>query len=612
MIQKYFCNSLLFMLLPTCAFVESRYSTRMQEAPALPSEIKSIVDQHAPLQCFIATQVNTITSLQSRVDFLQVEHDKLAKLLAAQIAGHRKETHISSELQGWLPFESQEEFDQARAVAEAEAQAIVDARDLAPPKPKKPRKESLPQHLPVVDRVFDVPEDKRVCPTHGPMTCMGCDETETLVQEPAKLYRFKNKFMKYACPCCSENGIVSSERPTGLVDGNKYDTSIAATIVTDKYDRHLPVYRQVDSFASSGWTPSRSTLLNILVQVCFVIQPFVDFMAKLVKSDNAIGLDETGCRMLMPQEDPIVKTGDLKAKRLRDKIAEARGKGKDSILGKMWAYIGLNKALYNIFDFRISRHRDGPQEFLAESKCYVQGDCFSGNLSVVLESEGRLIFSACWAHARRYLVESIDYKEECEKLLDMIHMLYDIEQRAVAYSVQERFAIRQRESIPILNAIRKHIDLYDQSQILPKSDFAGVVGYIHGNWAALLSYASTGFVPIDNNGTERLMKQVALGRKNWLFVGNVAAGERSAMLMSLVSSAKRHDLDVWKYVKDVLDQLLAGETDYHKLLPDVWKQTHLEAVREHRVEERRDKAERKQYDRAKRLLAAKEKRNATA
>ncbi len=180
------------------------------------------------------------------------------------------------------------------------------------------------------------------------------------------------------------------------------------------------------------------------------------------------------------------------------------------------------------------------------------------------------------------------------------------------YSIEERHAHRQRESIPVLNAIRRHLDLTDQSQILPKSDFAGVVRYIHGNWPALMSYASTGFVPIDNNAIERLMKQVALGRKNWLFVGNVAAGERGAMLMSLVSSAKRHDLDVWKYVKDVLDQLLAGETDYHKLLPDVWKQSHPEAVRTHRVEERRDKAERKQYDRAKRLLAAKEKRNATA
>ena len=214
MIKKYFRNSLLFVLLHTCAFMMSRYSTHMQEAPALPSEIKSIVDQHAPLQCFITTQVNTITSLQSRVEFLQVEHDKLAKLLAAQIAGHRKETHISSALQGWLPFESQEEFDQAKAVAEAEAQAIVDARDLAPPKPKKPRKESLPEHLLLIDRVYDVPEGKRVCPTHGAMTCIGCDETETLVQEPAKLFRFKNKFMKYACPCCSRDRITITTHGT--------------------------------------------------------------------------------------------------------------------------------------------------------------------------------------------------------------------------------------------------------------------------------------------------------------------------------------------------------------------------------------------------------------
>ena len=211
---------------------------------------------------------------------------------------------------------------------------------------------------------------------------------------------------------------------------------------------------------------------------------------------------------------------------------------------------------------------------------------------MVLQSEGRLTFAACWAHARRYLVESKDYKEECEKLLDVIQVLYDIEQRAVNYWIEERHAIRQRESIPVLNAKRRHLDLYDQSQILPKSDFAGVVRYIHGNWAALRSYASTGFVPIDNNAIERLMKQVALGRKNWLLVGNIAAGVRGAMLMSLVSSAKRHDLDVWKYAKDVLDQLLAGETNYTKLLPDVWKQTHPEAVREHRVEERRDKAER--------------------
>jgi len=102
------------------------------------------------------------------------------------------------------------------------------------------------------------------------------------------------------------------------------------------------------------------------------------------------------------------------------------------------------------------------------------------------------------------------------------------------------------------------------------------------------------------------MKQVAMGRKAWLFVGNVEAGERSAMMMSLVSSAKRHDLDVWAYIKDVLDQLLAGQTNYEQLLPDRWKQNHPEAVRVYRTEERRDKADRKQLAAARRrLLAAK-------
>jgi hypothetical protein len=104
------------------------------------------------------------------------------------------------------------------------------------------------------------------------------------------------------------------------------------------------------------------------------------------------------------------------------------------------------------------------------------------------------------------------------------------------------------------------------------------------------------------------MKQVAMGRKAWLFVCSVAGGEQSAKMMTLVSSARRHDLDVWTYVKDVLDQLLGGSTDYHSLLPDVWKQVHPEAVRMYRVEERRDKADRKQLQAARRRLAARPRR----
>jgi hypothetical protein len=105
-------------------------------------------------------------------------------------------------------------------------------------------------------------------------------------------------------------------------------------------------------------------------------------------------------------------------------------------------------------------------------------------------------------------------------------------------------------------------------------------------------------MPIDNNDVEQLMKQVAIGRKNWLFIGSVAAGERAADFLTLVSSALRNDLDVWAYLKDVLDRLLADETDYAALRPDTWRQTHPEAIRQYRVAERRDRADRKQYRRA--------------
>ena len=119
-------------------------------------------------------------------------------------------------------------------------------------------------------------------------------------------------------------------------------------------------------------------------------------------------------------------------------------------------------------------------------------------------------------------------------------------------------------------------------------------------------FVRDGRIPIDNNSVEQLMKQVAMGRKAWLFVCSVAGGEQSAKMMTLVSSARRHDLDVGLYVKDVLDQLLAGSTDYHRLLPDVWKQQHPEAIRDYRVEERRDKADRKQLHAARRRLAARQ------
>ena len=138
--------------------------------------------------------------------------------------------------------------------------------------------------------------------------------------------------------------------------------------------------------------------------------------------------------------------------------------------------------------------------------------------------------------------------------------------------------------------------------MLPKSKFAEALGYLRNHWDPLRLYLTDGRMPIDNNDVEQLMKQVAVGRKNWLFIGSVAAGERAADFLTLVSSAIRNDLDVWAYSKDVLDQLLAGSTDYEALRPDLWKQSHPEAVRTYRVQERRDRADRQRFHRVQRRI----------
>ena len=180
---------------------------------------------------------------------------------------------------------------------------------------------------------------------------------------------------------------------------------------------------------------------------------------------------------------------------------------------------------------------------------------------MVLRSDGRLEFVACWSHARRKVADALTYEKESEQLVGMIQALYDIETRAKEYSAEERQSLRERDSVAVLNSIRKWLDSPVVAEVLPKSDFGEALRYIRNHWRALNVFVEDGRIPIDNNLVEQLMKQVALGRKAWLFVSNVASGERSAKMMSLVSSARRHDLDSRAYLQDILRQLLDGCTD---------------------------------------------------
>jgi transposase len=571
-------------------------------------ELNDIPNDRESSLAVIQSQAATIAQQGRTIEELGLEIEKLRKLLSHFVNGHRSEKRIlTGPDQSLLPFDDSQEFQAARAEAEARAEAIVQTFTVTRVAKKK-RDESLPSYLRREEQIVEGNESQRNCATHGERAIIGYDTTETLVYTRPELHVLVRKYPKYACPGNAACGIASPARPTSLVEGDRFDTSVAATIIEAKWHLHLPIYRQQDVFAGSGWIPSRSTLLNIVNQVVFVVAPLIEYMTRLVQRDVAVGIDDTGCRMLLPRTTPVAISGDAKSQRLVAKVAEAKAKGDTSLLAKMWAYQGLHLAEYNIFDFRVSRHRDGPDDFFRNSRCIVQGDCFSGNTSVVIDSDERLTFAACWGHARRKVVEATTYKPEGQLLLAMIQTLYDVETRAQDMTWQDRQMLRLRESTIILKGIQDWLETAPLGQVLPKSDFAEALRYIRNHWEALCVFVRNGRLPIDNNSVERLMKQVAMGRKAWLFVCSVAGGEQSAQLMTLASSARRHDLDVWTYVKDVLDQLLAGSTDYHSLLPDVWKQTHPQAVRQYRVEERRDKAERKQLAAATRRLAARARR----
>ena len=157
-------------------------------------------------------------------------------------------------------------------------------------------------------------------------------------------------------------------------------------------------------------------------------------------------------------------------------------------------------------------------------------------------------------------------------------------------SDEDRGSLRARESRLYLDRLREWLDGPVAANLLPSSKLAGAFSYIHNHWEALNVFVTDGRLPIDNNQGERLMRRVAVGRKNWLFVGSMRAGIRDASLMTLVASAHRNDLDVMMYMESVITHMLRGTAKAEELLPNIWKTHHPEAVRTYRAEERQEKA----------------------
>jgi len=492
--------------------------------------------------------------------------------------------------------------DAAEGIADA-ALETVGGYERRKPTPKRPRNEQLPAHLERYEVKLPVPDDQKTCAEHGERQVIGYDWQETLEVVPPKLVVRRTGIPKLACPKVPECGVVEAPRPVGLVEGNRYDTSVAAEVMVAKYAYHLPVYRQQDLFASCGWTPARSTLQNVLKQAAILIRPLVAHLREVVRAGPIIGTDDTTVTLVVKDSPPPSDPDNPKNARAREVIAAAQAEHRGSLTARMWVYRSVTSPI-NVFDFTVSRHRDGPMLFLQGFAGGLLADCYSDYDAVQAASDGKIVRASCVAHARRKIFEARNnHPVHASVLLAMFQELYDIEDRAKQYQPEARLALRQGESRPIWEKMRNYMASDVVGNVMPKEPFGQALTYLRNQFDHLLVHLDDGLMPIDNNDAEQLMKQVALGRKNWMFIGSVDAGYRAADLMSLVSSAERNDLDVFPYVKDVLYRLLTGETNYESLRPDVWKQAHPEAIRVYRVEERRSRADVQSIKRARRRLA---------
>src|SRR5271166_1562967 len=512
---------------------------------------------------------------------LQQKHAELAETLALlrrYVFGPRRERFEDDPDQGHL-------FDFHDTTLEPESTAPAEPDTAAAgerPKAARPRKRISLDHLPHNRVEHDLPEAEKTCPCcGGAKQRIGEDLSRELEFTPAKLEVNVHVLPKYACPKCRD-GVASPPVPPKPVPGGIAGPGLVSFVLVSKFADHLPLYRLEDILFRHGVSLSRSTLCDWVRNAAILLDPLAELQRTLVLQSDVIWTDDTHVMVL-------------------------GGKKPGSTRGRFWAYISEGAAPYSVYDFTMSRARDGPAAFLKDYRGFLHADAYGGYDGIFLNSDEAILEVACWAHARRKFYEARpNAPREANQILEWIRQLYDLEERAHDVTAMERQALRERESVPILDRIEAYLDELSP-RVLPKSALGKALTYARNQRAALRRYVTDGRLTIDNNVSERTLRLQAIGRKNWEFLGSEEAGPRAAVLFTILAGAKRHRLEPWAYLRDVLLRLSAGETELESLLPDRWAASHPEHVLQHRLDESRRKAARQKARRERRRAKARPK-----
>lgn len=415
--------------------------------------------------------------------------------------------------------------------------------------PKKPKRNPLPEHL-LRDKIeLTLPEEQRLCDA-----CGQCQSSfDTLITEqlefiPARLYVKQFVRHKYACRC-GGSGVTTAPLPLQPIDKGIAGPGLLADILISKFQDAMPLYRQILRFKRHHIDIAESTVGDWVTQCATWLAPIVALMQETQQRALALFSDDTVVPVL------------------------AKGKTKK---GRLWVYISDGHSgapACTVYDYTPTRNQQGPLQFLTSFTGYLHADAYAGY--DVLYEQKNITEVACWAHCRRKFFEITQALKgaptDADKALQFIGKLYHIEACAKHLSHEKRQHYRRQYSKLILNQFRRWLHR-KKKNYLPKTPMAQAIQYALNHWRALNIYCSKGYLSIDNNRSERAIKPIVIGRKNWMFAGSDEGAKRAAIIYSIIETCKQNHVNIFDYLRDVLSRLPTHKNNLlHQLLPYHWK-----------------------------------------
>ncbi len=522
----------------------------------LREQMAQLHEHIAVLNKVIATQQQTIADQQQIIDRQQKQLERIPVLeheldqLRRMVYGRKTERFISGGDEGdagqagpggQLRLDMQAEKQEACSVAEAQKISYTRAKQEKKPHPSRKGLDKLPKKVSILQPA-QVPDNA---------VQIGIEKTRQLHYKAPELWveeLHRPVYLVVTDAQTETSRMLIAPLPAQPIDKCMAGASLLAHLVVEKYVYHIPVHRQRSRLAAQGLSMPYSTLVDWVNRVADLLLSLYLALSEEVLSSGYVHGDETPLRV----------------------IDGEKPRHHQSHLGYLWGFHSSGQQLV-FFAYRPGRAAKHVKDVLAGYSGYLQTDGYQ--VYDQYSEQPGIVHLQCMAHARRKFEEALknDKKRAGYALEHFFGKLYDIERSAKGLSVDDRRALREQKSLPILEAFKEWL-LTERNNVLPKTPIGKAISYSLNRIDQLSIYTSDGRLSIDNNPIERTIRPIAVGKKNFLFCGSHAAAQRTAILYSLLGTCKLHGINAYDWLHDVLKRLpTCKQKDVKELLPHYWK-----------------------------------------